>query len=96
MKTSRTRRRTASGAPGLKVLLTAGALAATVGGWAVFAAQDASTAAQAVPAPVVEAASIQEAEANPPPQAVPTLRVVRAAPEAVGPDAPVAVARSSR
>ena len=95
MKSSRARRRRAAGAPGVKLLLTASALAATLGGWAVLAAGE-HNAAMAAPPAVVEMISPTQGVIGSAPQIQPPLRVVTAPPVSVGPSNPITVTRSSR
>jgi hypothetical protein len=95
MKSSCARKRTASGAPGVKLLLTASALAATLGGWAVLAAGQSQAVVSAQP-PVLATASPAQVHTGPAPQIQPTMRVVSVPPDAVGPQAPIAVSQSSR
>jgi hypothetical protein len=61
MPSSRNSNRSKTGVPGVKVLITAASLAATVGGWATISAQDntsASTAQAIVPAPTSSVTTI--------------------------------------
>jgi hypothetical protein len=88
MTPSRPPRRTP--APGLKSLISAAAVAVTLGGWAVIARAD--------PAPAPEAARVEVSESLPPiPTIVPlgNAPAARPAPAPARP-APITVTRSSR
>ena len=95
MKSARNARASAAGVPGLKMLLTAGTLAATLGGWAALTAKDVRTAAETLPSPAAMA-SIGRPALDIASQATPALRVVTLPADAVGPGAPVTVTQSSR
>jgi hypothetical protein len=95
MKPVHTSRAAPSGAPGIKLLISAGALAATLCGWVALTARDVRTAAEAIP---TSAAVVSVTQPSPglAPQATPALRVVTLPAGAVGPGAPVTVTQSSR
>ena len=90
MKQLRSRKRLISRASGMMMLISALALAGTIGGWAALAAQEAGTAVRAA-APSVSAASNQvEHQATTSLRAPASLRVISAAPR------PITRTRSSR
>lgn len=106
MAQPRIRKPGATGAPGMKLLITAAALATTLGGWAVLARQETPTDLVTVSAPVVAGGvyapvlrSMSLPEGAPPAQVQaapqPSLRVVNA-PPAVAQPAPMTMTRSSR
>jgi hypothetical protein len=74
-------------APGLKTLISAAAVAATLGGWAVIARAD--------PAPASEAAPVVVSESLPPIPTIVPLGNAPIAPAAARP-IPITVTRSSR
>ncbi len=97
MKPTHSARRPASSAPGVKMLLTTGALAATMGGWAVLTVKQVQPTTADQPPPVV---ALSPAQPTAPPgrtaQLPASLRVVTAPPAASVPPAPLAITRSSR
>jgi hypothetical protein len=95
MKTVQPYRGPAAGVPGIKTLITAGTLAATLCGWAALTARDIRTTAEALSTPAT-AVSVTQPAPGVAPQATPALRVVTLPAGNVGPGAPVTVTQSSR
>jgi ABC-type nitrate/sulfonate/bicarbonate transport system permease component len=79
------------------MLITAGALAATLYGWVALASSQAQSAL-ATPTPQAVAGALDPSAVSPSvqPQPAPTLRVVTVPRDTVGPLRPVTVTRSSR
>jgi hypothetical protein len=98
MKSSRNSKRAASGAPGVNMLITAAALAGTLGGWVLLASGQARAQANAAATPVAAVSQLDPSVTNPvvQPQPTPSLRVVTVPRDAVGPRRPVTITRSSR
>ncbi len=96
-------RKPISAAPGVKLLMTAAALAGTLAGWAALAVNERGTAAAASSVPGMQVEALPTLLAPPKSSgfaalAVPTpaLRRVNAPPALAGPSSPVTVTRSSR
>jgi hypothetical protein len=95
-------RKPTSAAPGVKLLMTAAALAGTLAGWAALAVNERVTAA-ASSGPVIQAEALPTLVAPPKSSGVavlavptPALRRVNAPPASAGLGSPVTVTRSSR
>jgi len=88
-------KRSAPSAPGVKMLITAASLVATLGGWALLSGKEAGAAVASVPSPTVIAPAQPSLPASnqpvvqPAPRRAPSLRMVTAPP-------PVTRTRSSR
>jgi hypothetical protein len=96
-------RKPTSAAPGVKLLMTAAALAGTLAGWAALAANEGVAAVAASSGPVIQAGALPTLVAPPKSSGVaalaaptPALRRVNAPPALAGPSSPVTVTRSSR
>jgi hypothetical protein len=103
MSSSSPSRKPTSAAPGVKLMMTAAALAGTLAGWAALAVNERANAAAASSGPVYQVQALPTLVAPPKSSGVaalavptPALRRVNAPPAFAGPSSPVTVTRSSR
>ena len=73
MATGKPSKKPATSAPGVKLLITAASLAATLGGWAMISAEEPEPTPTPAPAPVLAAAPVVTIKLAPLPTLVPPI-----------------------